>query len=63
MRLQRQISRRIEEAEYAKYVVIIPPDRIDKLGWKEGQELESQVQGQKLIIGLKPRNQEKKESR
>jgi antitoxin component of MazEF toxin-antitoxin module len=59
MKLQKQVNRRVEETEYAKYVVVIPPDRIEKLGWKEGQELDSQVQGGKLMISPKSDSKEK----
>lgn len=62
MKLQKQVSRRIEEMEYAKYVVVIPRDSIDQLGWKEGQELDSQVQGEKLVISTKA-NRERKEQK
>jgi antitoxin component of MazEF toxin-antitoxin module len=50
MRLQKHFSRKVGDKEYAKYVVVIPPEHIDELQWKEGQELEPQVQGKKLII-------------
>jgi antitoxin component of MazEF toxin-antitoxin module len=50
MRLQKQKSRRVGDKEYSKYVIIVPPDRIEKLGWREGEELTDQVQGSKLII-------------
>jgi len=61
MKLQKQVSRRVEETEYAKYVVVIPPDRVEQLGWNDGEELDSQIQGQKLIISPKS-NQLKKKS-
>jgi len=63
MKLQKQVSRRIEETEYAKFVVVIPPDRVERLGWKEGQELDSQVQGQKLVISPKSPERDKREQR
>jgi len=50
MRLQKQLSKRVGEKEYAKYVIVIPPKTIDKLGWKEGEELEAEVKKDKLII-------------
>jgi antitoxin component of MazEF toxin-antitoxin module len=53
MRLQRQTSRKVGNKEYSKYVIIVPPDRIDKLGWHEGEELTDQVQGKKLVITSK----------
>ncbi|MGA2628467.1 MAG: hypothetical protein ABSF63_15565 [Candidatus Bathyarchaeia archaeon] len=53
MRLQKQKSRKVGDKEYSKYVIIVPPDRIDKLGWQEGEELTDQIQGKKLVISSK----------
>ncbi len=50
MRLQKQSSRKVGDKEYSKYVIIVPPDRIDRLGWHEGEELTDQIQGNKLVI-------------
>jgi len=50
MKLQKQLSKRIGTTEYAKYVLVIPPKTIQKLGWKEGTELEAEIKGDKLII-------------
>jgi antitoxin component of MazEF toxin-antitoxin module len=50
MKLQKQVSRRVEDREYSKYVVVVPPDEVERLGWKEGQELEHEVKEQTLLI-------------
>lgn len=50
MRLQRQVNRVVEDKEYSKYVVIIPPEDVEKLEWKEGEELAHEVKEQALII-------------
>jgi len=50
MRLQKQLSRKVGDKEYAKYVLVIKPKTIEKLGWKDGEELEAEVKGKKLII-------------
>jgi len=50
MRLQKHFVRKSGNKEYSKYVVVIPPEHIETLQWEEGEELESQVQGKKLII-------------
>lgn len=50
MRLQKHVTRKVGDKEYAKYVVVIPPEHVVRLEWEEGQELEPQVQGKKLII-------------
>jgi antitoxin component of MazEF toxin-antitoxin module len=53
MRLQKHVTRKVGDKEYAKYVVVIPPEHIDELEWKEGQELEPEVKGKKLVISSK----------
>lgn len=50
MKLQKQLSRKCEDKEYAKYVVVIKPKLIEKLGWRDGEELEAEVKGEKLVI-------------
>lgn len=50
MKLQKQLSKRIGTKEYDKWVIVIPPEQIRDLGWREGQELEAKIQGKKLII-------------
>ena len=50
MKLQKQLSRKVGEKEYPKYVITIPPSRIKELGWKEGGELTAKIVGQKLLI-------------
>jgi len=50
MRLQKQLSRKYGDKEYAKYVIVVKPKLIEKLGWKAGEELEAEVKGKKLII-------------
>ena len=53
MRLQRHINRKVEGKEYGKYVVVIRPEDIEALGWREGQELKPEVKGKKLVISPK----------
>lgn len=53
MRLQKQLSKRVGNIEYPKYVVNITPDKIKEVGWKAGQELEIIVKGKEII--LKPK--------
>lgn len=50
MYLQKQLSRRIGDVKYAKYVIVIPPSIVKELKWKDGEELESEIKGNKLII-------------
>lgn len=50
MKLQKQLSRKSEDKEYAKWVITIPPDDISKLKWNEGQELNSEIIADGLLI-------------
>lgn len=50
MKLQKHLAREIEGKEYFKWVVVIPPEHIEVLGWQEGIELESNVKGDSLVI-------------
>lgn len=50
MKLQKQLSRKVKDKEYPKYVVTIPPKQIEELGWKEGTELQPRIEDKKLII-------------
>lgn len=46
-------SRTVKDVEYAKWVVVIPPEKIKELGWREGLELELDAKEDKII--LKPK--------
>lgn len=50
MKLQKQLSRKVEGKKYPKYVVTIPPKCIAQAGWKEGWELEIKVKDGKIIL-------------
>jgi len=50
MKLQKQLSRKVGDKKYPKWVITIPPTQIRALGWKEGEFLESEINSQKLVI-------------
>ena len=50
LRLQRQVSRKYKGREYSKWVVTVPPEQIEQLGWQEGDFLEGSVTSQQLTI-------------
>lgn len=50
MRLQRQKTREVKGKEYFRWSVVIPPDEVKELGWKEGDELESKKMGNGLRL-------------
>ncbi len=45
MKLQRQQGRKYKGKTYDKWVVVIPKEDIEKLGWSEGEELEGKYIG------------------
>ena len=51
MQLQKQSSRIYKGKEYPKYVIVIPPKDVEKLGWEDRDELESVIKDGNLIIG------------
>lgn len=55
MRLQKQLSRKVGNEEYPKWVVVIPPEKIKEIGWKEGTDLEVIIKDNKLILRSKSR--------
>jgi len=50
MRLQKQLSRKVGDKVYPKWVITIPPKKIKELDWSEGEFLESEVRNQELIL-------------
>ena len=50
MHLQKQQSRIYNGKEYPKYVIVIPPSEVERLGWKNQDKLVSNVIKGKLII-------------
>ena len=50
MKLQKQLSRKVGDVEYAKWVLVIPPKMIEELKWKEGQELKTEIKENRLIV-------------
>jgi len=50
MRLQKHASRKTGNKEYAKWVVVLPQEEIEKLGWKEGEELRAEAKEDSLSL-------------
>ena len=61
MKLQKQLSKKVGQTTYVKWTIVIPPSKIKKLGWKEGQELYAQVERNMLRIKPRPHPSRKKE--
>jgi hypothetical protein len=50
VKLQKQLGRRYGGKDYAKWLVVIPPNLVDKLGWSEGEDLDPQIDGHQLRL-------------
>jgi hypothetical protein len=53
LKLQKQLSNKIKGKEYPKWVIVIPPEKIEETGWKEGLELDVIVKNGKIMITKK----------
>ena len=53
MKLQKQLSRKVGDKEYSKYVAVIPPEAVEKSGFKEGEELKADAEKGKITIRRK----------
>jgi len=53
MKLQKQLSRKVGEKRYPKWVLVIPPDVVEKSGFKEGDELKAVGKKGEIIIKKK----------
>ena len=50
MKLQKQLSRRIGNKEYDKWVAVIPPKIVQQARLKDGDKLKIEVKNNKIII-------------
>ncbi|MGA8913374.1 MAG: AbrB/MazE/SpoVT family DNA-binding domain-containing protein [Nitrososphaeraceae archaeon] len=54
MKLQKRFNRKVPGKEYSKWVVVLPNDKVEELGWKEGVELD--LDSKKGTIILRPKD-------
>jgi len=50
VRLQKRFAYKYKDKEHYKHVVTIPEEFVDKLGWKEGEEIEPAIKDDQLIF-------------
>jgi bifunctional DNA-binding transcriptional regulator/antitoxin component of YhaV-PrlF toxin-antitoxin module len=50
MQLQKHLNRVVADKEYAKYLLVIPPETVHELKWQDGQKLKHEVKDESLII-------------
>jgi antitoxin component of MazEF toxin-antitoxin module len=55
LKLQKQRTREVKGKEYHRWAVVLPPIELEKLRWKEGEELEAEARGNELIVKKKPK--------
>lgn len=53
MKLQKQLSRRVGNIDYPKYLIVIPTKVIKDMGWKQGLDLDFEIKDKRLV--LKPK--------
>ena len=50
MKLQKQLSRKVGDSTYHKYVVVVPTLFVKILHWEEDTELKCNIRDGKLVI-------------
>lgn len=58
LKLQSRVNRRVGKKEYRKWYVDIPPNKIEEIGWSEGDELDIKIKRNELT--LKPQKKKTK---
>lgn len=53
MKLQKRLNRKVGNKEYSKYLIVIPPEEVEKMGWKEGEELQAVKKKDVLVLRAK----------
>jgi uncharacterized protein YeaO (DUF488 family) len=60
MKLQKQGAVKTKGKEYFKYVITIPRDRIEALGWTEGIELVDELKNEGMFLRPRTKKEQKK---
>ena len=50
VRLQKRFAYKYKDKEHYKHVVTIPDETVERLGWKEGEELQQIIEENTLIV-------------
>lgn len=50
MKLQKHLAYEYKGKKHYKYVIVIPEEMVNQLGWKAGQELDGLVNDNELIV-------------
>ena len=60
MKLLSAVSRVYKDIKYYKFWIILPRDHVEKLGWKKGDDLETEVCGDTLTVRKKDVDKEQR---
>lgn len=52
MKLQKRLNRIVGNKEYSKWVLTLPSDKIEEVGWSEGDEIDAIVKRHEIILKL-----------
>jgi len=50
VKLQKRFAYKYKDKEHYKHVITVPEEAVERLGWKEGQELEQILEKDALVI-------------
>lgn len=50
VKLQKRFAYRYKDRAHYKYVVTVPSETVEELGWKEGNDLNLSVHGSSLVL-------------
>lgn len=50
MKLQDKINRKVGDREYRRWYINLSKEEVKRLEWKKGQELETKIIGNKLVL-------------
>mgnify|MGYP006304323551 CR=1 FL=1 len=55
VKLQKHLAMERGDKKYYKYELVLPSGKVKEVGWEEGEDLEAEVRGEKLV--LKPKRE------
>jgi len=56
VKLQKHLAYKYKGKKHFKFVIVIPEETVNQLGWKTGQELDGVVNNGKLIVKVGEKN-------
>jgi bifunctional DNA-binding transcriptional regulator/antitoxin component of YhaV-PrlF toxin-antitoxin module len=50
VKLQKRFAYKYKNKEHYKHIIVIPENAINKLGWKSGEELDTVIEEEALVV-------------